>query len=139
MTTLRKKICDAVVHLGDTVMPKPKGNLKVLDVIYYWQEVSTHADKQLKSAWLSAQEAGLVKTDDDMRALGEGEHIVVDSQAFSVLAKVSKPRELFDRDLFIATLVKKYKLERGRLEAIAENCKVPCKPSLSKSVVEAAK
>jgi hypothetical protein len=137
--SLKLKIVNAVIKLAPQVMPKPKSNTKCIDVIFYWQEVLSLAEDEVKAAWRAAQEVGLIPSDDDMRALGEGEHIVVDSQLFSVLAKVSKPSERFDRDLFIATLVKKYKLEKARLEAIAESCKVPSKAALSKSVVEAAK
>jgi hypothetical protein len=137
--TLRQKIASGLIKLIPVVKTykEHKAN-SGLDILYFWQEISVFADNALKESWRSCQERGVIPSDDDMRALGEGEHIVIDSQLFSVLAKVSKPSERFDRDLFIATLVRKYKLNKAKLEAVADSCKVPCKASLSKSVVEAA-
>lgn len=138
--SIRRMIEDAILTQMTSILGKSgKSNQKYLNVIYFWQEVSALADVGLKEAWREAQESGMVPSDNDMRALGEGDHMVVDTQHFSVLAKVSKPRANFDRDLFIAHLVKKYKLQKARLEALAETCKVPSKRALSKSVVEAAK
>lgn len=104
--------------------------------IYFWQEVSTLADAKLKKAW-EAKQGGHLPSDDDMRAAGEGDHVLERDKRFTVLAKVSKPRENFKLELFIAKLVKKHKLDAAALVALAETCKEPGKASLSKRVLEA--
>lgn len=103
--------------------------------IYFWQEVSTLADAKLKKAW-EAKQNGQLPGDDAMRALGEGDHVLERDKRFMVFAKVSKPRESFDLDGFIAKLAKKYKLDPVVLKAIADGCKKEGKASLSKRVLE---
>ena len=68
-----------------------------LGEIFTWQEVSKFADDKLKDAWKEAQGNGLIPADDDMREkYDEDEHIVVESNAFSCIVTVGKPRETFD-------------------------------------------
>jgi hypothetical protein len=104
--------------------------------IYFWQEVSTLADAKLKKAW-EAKQGGHLPSDDDMRAAGEGDHVLERDKRFTVLAKVSKARESFDLDGFIAKLAKKHKLDPVALKAMADGCKKVGKASLSKRVLEA--
>lgn len=103
--------------------------------IYFWQEVGKLADDKLKKAWEARQTLNII-SDDGMRALGEGEHVLDLDKRFTVVAKVSKPREGFDLELFIAALVKRHKLDAVKLAELAATCKSKSKPSLSKRVLE---
>ena len=137
--TLREKIQQDLAASVLTLKPQEKGNTgRTIWPIFYWQVVEDIASKGLKQAWEAAATEGVVNSDDQLRALGEGEHLVVDSNHFSVLASVSKPRLNFDRDLFLDKVAKKYKLDKAKLMVLAESCKVEGKAALSKRVVEAA-
>ena len=137
--TLREKIQKDLIAAKLTRAPQDKSNVgPTIWPIFYWQVVEDIASKGLKQAWEAAATEGVVNSDDQLRALGEGEHLVVDSNHFSVLASVSKPRLNFDRDLFLDKVAKKYKLDKAKLMALAESCKVEGKAALSKRVVEAA-
>lgn len=104
--------------------------------IYFWQEVSCLADAKLKESWEQAQKTG-IPADDELRALPMGDHVVDEDKRFTLVAKVSKPRELFDLDMFIAAVAKKHKLDPVALKALADQSKKATKPSLSKKVLEA--
>ena len=138
--TLRDQIVKDLEASAMDRAPTEKSNAgKVLWPIFFWQVVEEVATKLRKQSWEVASTEGVVKSDDQLRALGEGEHNVLDSNHFSVLASVTKPRMLFDRELFIANVAKKYKLDVGKLTVMAEACKIENKPALSKRIVEAAK
>jgi hypothetical protein len=118
--------------------PKEKTNSgAALYPIFYWQEVLAYSKDMLAEAWKDATEAGAVPTDEDMRAAGPGERIVGESEHFSCLATVQLPRSNFDRELFIKRLCKKYKLNATAVDSLADDCKKPSAPPLSKRVVEA--
>jgi hypothetical protein len=107
--------------------------------LYFWQEVCKLADTELKKAWKTAQaDDGPVDTDDDLRQLTKGEHIVCESDDFSCLVTVQGPRANFDRELFVESLCKAFKLKRASVDKVAENCLVETKPPLQKRVVEVA-
>lgn len=111
-----------------------------LGYLYFWQEVAALADDRLKQQWEKLQADGVLPSDDAMRALGEGDHIVKEDNRFTVTAKVSKEQQRFDRDLFIEAVAKKYKLKVSDLVALAntKECKKLSKPSLTKRVLEAS-
>lgn len=104
--------------------------------IYFWQEVSSLADAKLKESWEQAQKTG-IPSDDELRAMPVGDHVVDEDKRFTLVVKISKPRESFDLDMFIAALVKKHKLDPVELRALADRSKKTTKPSLSKKVLEA--
>lgn len=112
---------------------------KYLWAIFYWQVLSDTADKAFKEAWESAVTAKVLDPDEKLRELGAGEHLLADSNSFSALVSVSKPRSDFDREAFIDAIAKKYKIEKAKLTALATSCTKQGKPSLKKRVVEAAK
>lgn len=108
--------------------------------LFFWQEVLALAEDRLKKQWEKLQADGELPSDDDMRKLGEGDHIVKEDKRFTVTAKVSKPQERFDKDLFITEVARRYKLKVSDLEAIANSklAKKETRPSLTKRVLEAS-
>ena len=134
--TIREKINDDLIDANISRAPKDNSNTGAyLWPVFYWQTVEDIASDQLKLAYKNG--VSVFGTDDVMRGRGEGEHLIADSNCFSMLATVTKPRQSFDKDLFIAKLCKRYKLERSKLEVIAGECMHPTKAPLSKRVVEA--
>ena len=108
-----------------------------LGEIFTWQEVSKFADDHLKQAWKAAQENGLIPADDDMREKYDNdEHIVTESNAFSCIVTVGKPRESFDQEKFIGEVAKKYKIDPVRLATLAATCKKEGKAPLTKRIRE---
>lgn len=138
--TLRDKIEQDLIASAAARMPVDKSNAgSTLWPIFYWQVVEEIASKCRKQGWEVAWSEGVVPNDDQLRARGAGEFLIIDSNHFSALASVTKPICRFDRDLFLEKVAKKYKLDKEKLAALAESCKTGGKAALSKSVVEAAK
>ena len=106
--------------------------------IFVAQTVSKWADKRLDDAWRTAADDEVILEDDDLRTkyAGGDEAIPVESRDFSVTLKVGTPRESFDQAAFIEQVAKKFKLDKAKLEAIAENCVKTGKAPLTKRVVE---
>lgn len=106
--------------------------------LYFYQEVAAWAAKQEEAEWKKLQDAktGLLDSDDDMRALGEGPHIVASGKVLQVCASVSKPRSTFQLEAFIETLCKRFKLLPEKVVVIAEGSKAEGRAALSKRVVE---
>jgi hypothetical protein len=115
---------------------KRKTNSGVLFDIRKWQEAKSMAEKNLKQAWADAQAEGLVTTDDDMRALGEGTHVVTESGPFSVTAKVSTARSSIDADLLLSAIVSHFKCTPLVALNVIERGKKEGKPALEKRVLE---
>jgi hypothetical protein len=108
-----------------------------LGEIFTWQEIGKYADDRLKQAWRAVVENDLIPADDDMRErYDEDEHIVVESNAFSMIVTVGKPRETFDQEKFIATVARKYKIDLQRLEQLAATCKKESRAPLTKRIRE---
>ena len=128
-------------HLGDldSFVKRPDSRHNVgsyLGEIFTWQEVKDYSESALKEAWRKAREDGVVPSDEDLRALGTGEHIVVESNSFSCLATINKPRKNLDVEALVDALVKKFKLDRGVVVGMVEKCKKDGTPPLSKRVRE---
>jgi hypothetical protein len=104
--------------------------------IWFYQEMEAFACDRGKIAWKKAQDGGIIPDDDEMRKK-TGETIIVDSDRFSCVATVASPAERFDKELFITNLVKTLKLDRAKVEAIAERSKKKNKAQLTKRVIEA--
>jgi len=106
---------------------------------FFWQELSSLADKKLKEAWAvlqGAKASARVNDDDTLRALGAGDHVLDRTKRFVCMAKVTEPRKGLDEALLVATLAKKYKLDPVAVAAVIAACKVPGKPALSKRILE---
>lgn len=131
---LTTEVCESLIRQS----PDKSNSGKYLWPIYYWQILSAFAEASFKEAWQNAVTAKVVSPDEELRQLGAGEHLLTDSKLFSAMVTVSKPRTTFDRELFIDTVAKKYKLDKVKLVALAESCKTQGNPALTKRVVEAA-
>jgi hypothetical protein len=129
-------------HLEDIAKfvkrPDSKHNIgATLGEIFTWQTISDIADKKLKGAWTAACADGIIPADDDMRdKYDQDEHIVTESNKFSCIVTVGKPRENFDREKFIGEVARKYKLDPVRLSKLAEDCVKEGKAPLTKRIRE---
>lgn len=108
--------------------------------LFFWQEVGALAEKECKEAWKKLQDPkGKVNvgSDDDMRALGVGDHVVTNSKLFSVVAKIAAPRTNLDVELLQNAIIKAYpNVKATRLASIVEACRLEGKAALTKRVVE---
>jgi hypothetical protein len=140
--TTKDRLLDFLSELAvanGTILKTRKGdNLgPALGRVFVWQETKRIAEEELKEAWKAVQDAELIPTDDVLREEGQGEEkILLESSNFSVITKVDKPRDVFSRDKFITLVAKKFKLDQGRLEALAQTCMVPSAAPLKKRVLE---
>lgn len=140
MKTLRAGIESQLLQVvGSPINPDRSNSGKILWSIYCWQVICELAERSYKSTWASAVESGLIKKDEDLRQLSPGQHLVTESNKFSVLVKISEPRRNFDRAKFLVEAAKKFKIDKAKLEALVETCMIPGNPSLTKDVVELEK
>jgi hypothetical protein len=107
--------------------------------IFYWQEVLHKATEELKHAWDRAQrqEGGLIDTDEDLREMGKGEHIVTESEKFTCVVTVQDPRRNLNPSALIEEVCKKFKTKPQVVEGLIETAKLPTKAPLQKRIVEA--
>lgn len=108
---------------------------KILWQTYLWQEICSRATKTERACWKSLQEQKLLPDDDELRKL-RGEHILLDTNTLACVIKVEDPRDMFDRDLFIKKVARKYKIKETELVTIAEKCVKPSKAKLTKRIAE---
>lgn len=139
MTALLKdQILQYVLDAADKVKnPDRKSNEgKMLFEIYVFQELSKAAAEGLDDAWAKAQKEGILKADDTYRAKGSGEHLVTETDHFSVLMTVKDGAERHDKDMLLTALARKTKLPISTLTTIYDAAKKKGKNSLSKRVLE---
>lgn len=117
------------IKRGDNVGP-------FLGRIYVLQEMSKFAEEQLKIAWKDAEAENILPDDLELRET-EGERIVMESDQFSCVVNVAKPRANFNKDKFIDAVVVKFKIPKGKLEALAATSTKDSAAPLSKKVLEA--
>jgi hypothetical protein len=140
MSTVKDRLFERLLELPGKVLKARNGdNLgPVLGEIFVWQEVARYAKGALDSAWKAAVDGDIIDNDEVLRAEGPGEErILSESNSFSIIAKVDKPRKTFSRDKFIAEVARKFKLDRARLDALAETCMSESAAPLHKRVLEA--
>lgn len=141
MPTIKTKdrLMEALTALPGLVRHRNGDNRgPMLGKLFIWQETKKFAEEQLKAAWLEAAAEDLLEPDDVLREGTPGEeHIVVESNQFSVVVKVDKPRQTFSRDKFIATVARRFKLDPAQLDTIAKTCMVDSAAPLHKSILEA--
>lgn len=113
---------------------------RVLYEIFVWQTICSAAEKSLKAAWKAAQTGpeAFIDEDDELRQLGSGDHIVVDTDCFSVTAKLASERSYFNPEHFADDAVRKWKVKKDDVLRMIEAAKLPGNPSLTKRVLEAA-
>jgi hypothetical protein len=144
--TLKEQIASDLYHAGERLvkaLPGPKiGKAKdnlapYLAEVFFWQEVAALANASLREAWSRVQEPkGPLPDDDELRGLDFGDNSVTSAGNFVVVAKLSQPKSMFDRESFITTVAKRYKISPTRLAELAEKAVKESKPSLSKKVLE---
>lgn len=104
--------------------------------IYYWQEITALAEKELKKAWEAAATGGLIK-DDDFYRKTEGETIAAESGSFSCVMKVSAPRKTLDKEAFLDAVARKARVARPWFDELWEtHTTKEGKAALSKRVLE---
>jgi hypothetical protein len=120
-----------------------------LGLIFFWQTVCKLATDRLETAWAQAQTpfdnkkdtaingSPLIMSDDEMRAVGTGEHVVMSTKNFIIVAKVDKARETVDLDTTLAAIAHEFKiLDTVRLIKVANESKVKGQAPLTKRVLE---
>ncbi len=141
MGAIKDKLIEALDKLsGNGLLKTSRGDnsSQILGRVFIWQETVKYAEQQLKGAWQAAVAAEVIPDDDTLRegsTIGD-ERIRADSKHFSLVTKVSAPRELFSRDKYITAVAKRFKLDQGVLNAMAIECMEPSKAPLSKRVLE---
>lgn len=139
MSAIKDRLDERLVELPDKVLRARNGdNLgPVLGTVYVWQETLAYAKKELETAWKHLVTQNLIDSDEVLKAEGPGEeHILTESNSFSVIAKVSSPRKVFSKDKFIVAVARKYKLDPAKLTDLAETCMSESSPPLHKRVLE---
>lgn len=141
--TFKQRIVAYLSDLGNSrsaiTNPNRKDNKsKYLFDIFIWQTAYKFAGDKLEKAWTQAQTDGVIDSDETLRSMDKSdEHIVSETNNFSCVVKLDKPRETFNRNLFIETVAKKYKINVVDLLVIADACKDKGKAPLHKRVLEA--
>jgi hypothetical protein len=133
-------IVKAVSRIGETngtKNPDSKNNVgNYLGDIYLWQVVGEIAADRLKAAWNYLNSDKLMPDDDHLRANVEGEIVALKSPTFALQVKVAKPRESFDKDLFIEKASKRFKIDKHKLLELSMECTKQSKAPLTKKVLE---
>lgn len=115
-----------------------RGNNKdpALYTMFFWQEVSAYADAELKKAAKALTDDDLVPGDAQLRAHEEGEHTILSGAKFAFCIKVSAPRETFDKDDFLVTAPRHFRIAADKLKAFVDLCVKKSAAPLSKRVME---
>ena len=109
-----------------------------LSEIWLYQEIYKWAKKRKEAAWEIAQDKdGVLPQDDELRALGLGDHIVKDSHNYSVTINVANGQPSFDKDAFLLLVSNKHGVPLETLQQLAESCVSVGKLKLTKRVLEA--
>lgn len=139
MTTLKDKLIAYVNAIGSPKSgvrnPDEKSNTGgALFRAFVWQEISSHAEKEIKKAWSEVLEI-TGHDEDSLRKEPQGESILLEGSIFSAIVKVTAPRKTFSKEAFIAAIAKQHKIPAAKLEALAAKCVVEGKPPVSKRVL----
>ena len=137
----KDRLHDELAYLGTSrLVPRPDSKHNVgsyLGEIFTWQEVGKLADEKLKKAWKAAVEDDLIPSDEAMREkYDQDEHIVAESNAFSMIVTVGKPRETFDLEAFVSEVSRKWKINAVVLTKLAAGCKKSGTAPLTKRIRE---
>jgi hypothetical protein len=133
-----KTVANKVEESLEAIQPPRGANYKALFEIAKWQAVCKLGESKLKVAWKTAQsEEGIIDSDDDLRALGEGTHIVLEQGRFSATAKVNAPRKTLDADALIEHMRRVHGVSAVDMARAFEACKKEGTAPLEKRVLEA--
>jgi hypothetical protein len=109
----------------------------LLGQIFVWQEAKKYAESQLKKAWKTAADEGLIQDDAILREKNQGEeHVIIQSNSFTCMVTVDKPHQTFSKDKFVEAVAKRYKLDRAQLDRVAATCTTDSVAPLKKRIVE---
>lgn len=139
-----KSLKDRIIAAAEDIcfeIPNPeKGNTGNLFFdLLVWQTLCKLSADKLKEAWaVLQQENGLVPNDDDMRARGQGEHIIAETKKFSIVATVTKGRANFDAKSFALAAAEKWNCKPEDVLLLMLAHKPEGSPTLSKRVLEAS-
>ena len=144
--TLKEQIASDLYKAGERLVSscpgskngKAKDNLTpYLAEVFFWQEVASLASGSLKEAWNRVQEPkGPLPNDDELRGFDFGDNSVTSAGSFVVVAKLTQPKTMFDKEGFINNVAKRYKISPARLAELANKTVKESRPSLSKKVLE---
>lgn len=136
--TIKDRLIAALqkVPKANTIVVKLHTDDKPLTDIFIWQEIKRHAEAQLEFAWWKVQDQCVVPKDDALRTYNKGKHIVAQSTTFSCLVTVTNERALFQPDVFMTEISKRYKIKLTKLQSLAALCYADSKTPLSKEIIE---
>lgn len=133
---IKDDVASYLTNMATDCKPRRMSNLDTaLYEAFLWQEAISFAEKKYKAAMTALTDA-VSTTDDQMRALDEGEHTVSTGNRFCVIAKIGAPKKCFDKEVFITNVAHKWRIPVAKLETMAEVSKKDTKASLSKRIVE---
>lgn len=99
---------------------------------FFWDAVERYAKKQSEAAWETLEKEEII----DTKGLTEGEHELVTTPGFIVMAKVSAPRKAFKAEVLMAALKKKYKVPEPASRELIEAAKVPGNGTKTLTIIE---
>ena len=136
--TLLQDTLKPLAEVGGGVLKFKRGDNigPILGRIYVFQEMEKYAKDQLKIAWKDAVTEDIISGDDVLRDTA-GERIATESNQFSCIVNVEKSRANFNKEKFIETVATKFKIPKGKLEALAETSTKDSAAPLSKKILEA--
>lgn len=109
----------------------------LLGEVFVWQETKKYAEEQLKKAWKALVAEDIIDEDDVLREAGVGEErILNESNTFSVVATVDKPRRTFNREMFIRLIVQRFRVPAEALQDMVEDAMTDGTAPLTKRVLE---
>jgi hypothetical protein len=118
---------------SDISMPDSTHNVgRLLAIMYFWDIVRKHADKQYEQMREHLKAEGLI-TD----SLEPGEHVMCESPKFVCSAKVTVPVKRFNAEELGKLLRKsKYKIPEFATREYVEKARIPSKSSVSYVISE---
>lgn len=135
----KAEILKAITRFGTTngtKNPDERSNTgRLLGEVFLWETAKDFCASREKAAWAALESMELFDPD-ELRESGPAESIVTKSPNFALSVKVSNPRMMFDKDLFIERVAEAFKIDKHKLIEIATQAKTPSKPPLSKKVLE---
>lgn len=108
----------------------------ILGEAYLWDTIRDLAASKSKEAWSHLEKEKLIPSKEKLREDVGSEKCLVSSDNFSLVAKVSAPRENFDKDAFIDLVAKKYKIDKHKLVEASQTCVKPTAAPVSMKILE---
>ena len=103
---------------------------------FLWTKVEKFAKEKVKEIDKLMVQDKLVPPDDELRSNGESEKILVKTPNFVFTAKITNPRQTFNKEEFIERLCREFKLDKSKVRKLSEECVKLSVAPLSKNVIE---